>query len=152
MIILADTNTLLRMVERDHVDHQVTMSAIRSLLERGDTLSIVPQVIYEFWVVATRPEELNGLGMTVSEAVTEFDELFPFFRLFRDERSIFEHWFELVTQHEIVGKQAHDARLVAAMHRHHVTYLLTFNTRDFSRFSGIQVVNPRDTSLLPALE
>lgn len=89
-LILADTNLTLRMVERDHVDHQVAMSSVRSLRERGYTLAIVPQVVYEFWMVATRPKDVNGLGMAASEAIKELDELLPLFRLYRDERSIFE--------------------------------------------------------------
>ena len=45
-----------------------------------------------------------------------------------------------------MGKQAHDARLVAAMIAHRLTHLLTFNTDDFKRFSEITVVAPRSIS------
>ncbi|MEX2171712.1 MAG: hypothetical protein WD851_20505 [Pirellulales bacterium] len=150
-LILADTNLTLRMVERDHVDHQVAMSSVRSLRERSYAPAIVPQVVYEFWVVATRPKENNGLGMAASEAIMELDELLPLFRLLRDERSIYEHWFELVARNAIVGKRAHDARIVAAMLRHQISYVLTFNSQDFFRYAGVQVVDPRDISSLPAL-
>lgn len=139
------------MVEREHVDHNVAMSSVRSLRERGYTLAIVPQVVYEFWVVATRPKDVNGLGMAASEAIKELDELLPLFRLLRDARTIFEHWFELVARYAIIGKHAHDARIVAAMLRHQISYVLTFNSQDFSRFSSVQIVNPRDLSPLPAL-
>jgi hypothetical protein len=37
----------------------------------------------------------------------------------------------------------HDARLVAAMHVHGVTHLLTLNVRDFARYPGITVVHPQ---------
>ena len=54
-------------------------------------------------------------------------------------------------RHEVIGKMAHDARLVAAMKRHDITHLLTFNDRDFSRFTDIMVVNPASvTTLAPA--
>jgi hypothetical protein len=42
------------------------------------------------------------------------------------------------------GVQVHDARLVAAMLVHEVTYLLTLNKRDFMRYPGITVEHARD--------
>jgi predicted nucleic acid-binding protein len=42
----------------------------------------------------------------------------------------------------VLGKNAHDARLVAAMNVHGVTHLLTFNAADFRRFTTIQVMTP----------
>jgi hypothetical protein len=44
----------------------------------------------------------------------------------------------------VVGKNAHDARLVAAMNVHGLTQLLTFNNQDFQRYPGISVVTPDD--------
>lgn len=106
-------------------------------------LCIVPQIHYEFWVAATRPVAQNGLGMTTAEAVSELQKLGPpLFRLFRDERAIYDPWRELVGRYNVQGKQAHDARLVAAMRRHRLTHLLTFNLADFQRYAGILLVDP----------
>ncbi|MEX0641079.1 MAG: hypothetical protein WD468_00180 [Pirellulales bacterium] len=44
---------------------------------------------------------------------------------------------------DVKGKPAHDARLVAAMTRHSITHILTFNVDDFRRFSGIEVLQPQ---------
>ena len=46
--------------------------------------------------------------------------------------------------HAVSGVQVHDARLVAAMHVHAVTHLLTLNDRDFTRYPDITAVNPRN--------
>jgi hypothetical protein len=43
-----------------------------------------------------------------------------------------------------LGKNAHDARFVAAMMAHGLTHLLTFNPQDFRRYSGITVVTPAE--------
>jgi predicted nucleic acid-binding protein len=51
-----------------------------------------------------------------------------------------------VLQYQVSGKQAHDARIVAAMNVHKLTHLLTFNTADFKRYDGITVVNPSSVS------
>jgi len=64
----------------------------------------------------------------------------------RDERAIFEQWQTLLSENEIRGKRAHDARLVAAMKRHSIEHILTFNEGDFQRFSEITVHVPGNLS------
>jgi predicted nucleic acid-binding protein len=44
----------------------------------------------------------------------------------------------------VQGKQAHDARLVAAMKRHSINQILTFNTADFARYAEITAISPLD--------
>jgi predicted nucleic acid-binding protein len=137
MRILLDTNVLLRTLEPGHAHHQSSVAATDLLRKRGNKLVIVPQVLYESWAVATRPVELNGLGMSPAA-------LRRLFRLLRDERAVFDTWEQLVLSLEIKGKQAHDARLAAAMQRHEISHLLTFNAPDFKRYSFIGLLNPDD--------
>jgi predicted nucleic acid-binding protein len=93
--------------------------------------------------------DVNGLGMSAAEAKSELDGLWPSFRLLRDERTIFEIWQRLILFHDVIGKHAHDARLVAAMLRHGITHLLTFNEPDFVRYSQITVLEPQNAGMLP---
>lgn len=104
------------------------------------------QVLYEYWVVATRPVEQNGLGMTVAEAAADLVAVLQRFHLYRDERAIFDGWQKLVLQYQVFGKNAHDARLVVAMERHDISHILTFNTSDFSRYPQIQILDPREVA------
>jgi predicted nucleic acid-binding protein len=53
-------------------------------------------------------------------------------------------WERLAALHAVVGKNVHDARLVAAMVVHGITHLLTFNAQDFQRFTNITVLTPMD--------
>jgi predicted ATPase len=49
----------------------------------------------------------------------------------------------------VVGKQVHDARLVAICHVHAVTHLLTFNVGHFVRMGfgpGVVIVDPATVS------
>lgn len=141
--ILVDTNVVVACIEPGHVHHHVAVAAVRSLHSAGPALCIVPQVLYELWVVATRPTSQNGLGLSAAEADHELAGFGPpLFRLFRDERAIFDAWRELVRSLGVQGKEAHDARLVAAMQRHGITQLLTFNVADFRRYPGIHVLDP----------
>ncbi|HUY34503.1 MAG TPA: hypothetical protein VMV69_17290 [Pirellulales bacterium] len=45
---------------------------------------------------------------------------------------------------DVKGKNAHDARLVAAMQRHGLTDLLSFNKPDFTRFTAINAFTPAE--------
>jgi predicted nucleic acid-binding protein len=144
MLVLLDTNVLLRVVEPRHPVHALAVAAVRGLRDSGRELCLVPQVHYEFWVVATRPIAQNGLGMSTADAERALSRFAPpWFRLLRDERAVYDCWRELVAKYLVQGKQAHDARLIAAMQRHCVINLLTFNVADFSRYADIHVLDPQ---------
>ena len=112
------------------------------LATRIDELRVVAQNLIEFWAVATRPIADNGLGITVAQAAQELTKLKTLFVILPDTADIFPQWEQLVVKHHVLGKQVHDARLVAAMTVHKLTHLLTFNTDDFKRYDGITVVSP----------
>lgn len=142
MTYLVDTNLLLRLAEPKHPMYDTVLNATEALRKRGELLGIVPPNLMEFWAVATRPRVSNGLGMTIDKATAELMSLKTLFMLFLDEPSIFSTWETLVIQHRVSGKQAHDARIVAAMMVHGVRRLLTFNIDDFKRYTDITAVHP----------
>jgi len=142
MRFLVDTNVLGRYSQPGHPQNAVAINAVEKLGLAGHELRLVPQVGYEFWVVATRTIAQNGLGFSAHEAYEALRSFLDLFPVLRDERGVFEPWLELVSRIPCLGKVAHDARLVAAMQRHGLTHLLTFNSADFDRFSSITVVTP----------
>src|SRR5262249_17799803 len=107
----------------DHAMHGEAIAAVDWLQANGHECVIVPQVLYEYWVVATRPRDKNGLGMPATDADTAISRWIAAFRLLRDERGVFGYWRELVMKNDVKGKNAHHARLVAAMQRHGVSDL-----------------------------
>jgi predicted nucleic acid-binding protein len=146
---LLDTNILLRWQRtRDPLCH-ITQQAVRALLSRGEEVCITPQNLIEFWNVATRPESANGFGMTPGEADQEIGQIEIIFLLLPDTPDIYDKWRRLVVSVGVSGVQVHDARLVAVMQAHGLTHLLTFNTDDFIRYPGIEVVHPRDLVIAP---
>lgn len=146
MIYLVDTNILLRSIQETHPMHEIAVEAVRILFERGETLCIIPQNLIEFWVVATRPIAVNGLGFSVVEALEELEQIKSTFTVLPDSEAIFSIWENLIAQYQIMGKPAHDTRLVAAMIAHGLTHLLTFNIADFKRFSEITAIAPEQIS------
>jgi predicted nucleic acid-binding protein len=144
MRVLLDSNVVLRLGDRGHAMHAEALAAIDWLDANGHECVIVPQVLYEYWVVATRPAENNGLGMSVANADAAISEWIAVFRLLLDERGIFAYWRDLVATNDVKGKNAHDARLVAAMQRHGLTDLLSFNKPDFARYKVINTFTPAE--------
>ncbi len=144
MSFLVDTNVLLRSAEPSHPMYADAVNATSILLERGEELYIVPQNLIEFWNVYTRPVERNGLGHTAEEAYTQVNRLKAFFPVLLDTPAIYPEWERLVVSYNVVGVNVHDAKLVAAMIVHQLTHILTFNTRDFARYSEIIAIAPTD--------
>lgn len=144
MAYLLDTNVLLRWVHPADPQQALTQVVVKELQRRGETVYITPQNLVEFWNVATRPVSVNGLGMTPSQADQEAVQLERLFQLAPDTPDIYTHWRQLVVSAGVSGVQVHDTRLVAVMLAHGITHLLTFNSTDFNRFSGITVVHPKD--------
>jgi predicted nucleic acid-binding protein len=142
MSVLLDTNILTRLAQHSHPMHAAARDGVAALQAGGRTLFIVPQNLYEFWVVATRPAAANGLGLTAAEADAELARLQGLFPLLADTPAILSEWRRLVVAHTVLGKNGHDARLVAAMLVHGLVELLTFNLADFARFPGITVLDP----------
>jgi predicted nucleic acid-binding protein len=144
MAVLIDTNILLRSVQSRHPHYALADRALAVLRAGNEPLHVAVQNFVEFWTVATRPVESNGLGMTTEEAAQELAMLKDLFRLLPEPASIFEEWERLVTTCKVAGKNTHDARLAATMRLHGITKILTFNGTDFRRFPGIAVLDPAD--------
>jgi predicted nucleic acid-binding protein len=143
MKVLIDTNLIIRLSNPSpEPSSEVAQQSIDLLRKQGFDLTLVPQVIYEFWAVATRPLSANGLGMVQQEAKESIVNFTDLFSIDRDERGIYQHWMALIDKYDISGKTTHDARLVAAMVRHRIDRLLTFNAAHFARFDEIEVWTP----------
>ena len=140
--VLLDTNLLVRLVNPLDSRHGTATRAVAKLVTRGCQVCLVPQCCYEFFVVATRPRDVNGLAMEPADALDDIDDFVSRFTLLKDERGVFTRWRELVREVAVRGRPAHDARLVAAMRRHGLTHVLTFNGKDFRRYAGVTVLAP----------
>lgn len=116
--------------------------AVSTLLARGEKVCVIPQNLIEFWNVATRPADKNGLGFTPAQTETEVSKIESLLTVLPDSPAIYPEWRHLVVAHSVSGKQVHDTRIAAAMNVYKITHLLTFNLDDFRRFSGITLLDP----------
>jgi predicted nucleic acid-binding protein len=146
MAYLVETSILARLANTSDVYYPVATHAVLTLHHQGESLRTSPQNLIEFRNCATRPANVNGLGLPPVEAETKtafFESLFP---LLLETPDIYPAWKALVQTLSIIGKQVHDARLVAVCHVYGITHVLTFNVQHFTRFAafgpGLIVVDP----------
>ena len=89
--------------------------------------------------------------MTAPQAAKEIAAARALFELLPETGQVYSIWEGLIAKHAVLGKRAHDVRLVALMIQYRVARLLTFNDADFRAFTEIQALNPLDVMALPRI-
>jgi predicted nucleic acid-binding protein len=149
MAYLLDTGILLRLINEIDPLHAAVQQAVDTLIARQEDLFITTQNIAELWNVATRPVVNYGLALSPVEIGKAYeDTIEPMCAVMTEADSHPDVFRQLLVQHRVVGKQVHDARLVAMMLSWQVGTILTLNERDFLRYQveGITVVTPASLS------
>ena len=141
---LLDTNILLRASNRASPKYTLAVDSVVSLIAQGHQCIITPQVMIEFWVVATRPIEVNGLGWSIERTERKINRLISQFTLLEETESIFALWLDLVTRYQIKGKRTHDTRLMAVAIANEISHILTFNPKDFIKIQELIIIHPDD--------
>ncbi len=144
MAYLVDTNVLVRLAVSSDPRQLIARHAIEALAD--DDLCVTSQNLIEFWNVATRPIQNNGLGQMTTAAdrmLRNFEQTFP---LLSESAEVYDRWRELVVRFGVSGVKVHDARLVAFMLANNVARILTFNSADFRRYEvlGLLAVGPEE--------
>ena len=99
MSTLLDTNLLTRLANPAQPMHQVSLDSVAALLQQGEDLFLVPQNLYEYWTVATRPVAQNGLGLPPSQAAAEIARFHADFSVLDDLPAVLHLWEQLVVAH-----------------------------------------------------
>lgn len=96
----------------------------------------------EFWSVATRSTQTNGLGWSIERVRAAVEAIRERFPVLADPPEVLDLGLELVVTHGLKGKRIQDAHLVARMKANGVTRLLTFDAGDFPAEPGIDILTP----------
>jgi predicted nucleic acid-binding protein len=139
---LLDTNILLYLANSGAPEHHITTNAITRMLAAGDRLVLAPQVLFEFWTVATRDVSANGLGWTVSQTRAGIESFRAKFTVLAEPPEVVDLCLDLVTTYGIRGKRIHDAHLLATMKANGVDRLLTLNVGDFPDDPAFTILAP----------
>lgn len=141
---LLDTNTLLGQATPAHHNSAVARPALAALVAQGARLCVTPQVLIEFYAVATRERKEGGLGWKPEGAAKAVAAIAAQYELLPDRAEIFIQWQQLAATYKPKGKRAHDTRLAAVALAHGVSHILTANVKDFKRFApeGLMSIDP----------
>lgn len=100
-------------------------------------LAVTPQIMREYLAVMTRPLHANGLGVVPGDALDNADEVLSIATLLGESAATTLRLLELVVAGPAIGKEVHDANVVACALTHGAASIVTDNTRHFSRFAAL---------------
>ncbi len=141
-MLAVDSSVIVRAFNRASVDYIASLNFFEAARRAKVELVTFPQNLAEFWAVATRPIESNGLGHSIEDTARRVALIERFGKVMPEHPQAYQHWKQLVTAHEVKGKTTHDARIVAQMMAHGIGSLVTFNIGDFVRYTDIAAITP----------
>lgn len=139
--IFIDTNILVYANLALSPFHIQATERLRSLAEQGIDLYISRQTLREYLAAMTRRSDLTGT-IPIESLVADVRYFANYFRLVEDNLLVTERLLTLIAEIPSGGKQVHDANIVATMLVYGIPQLLTHNTSDFAKFSGLITVLP----------
>jgi predicted nucleic acid-binding protein len=142
--ILLDTNILLRIVDAASAERASCLKAVAELVSARRSPVVCAQVLIEFWVAATRPRGANGLGVTAADATLFINQTLLTVPCLPEPWDIAQRWRSFVSRYGVIGKPAHDTRLVALTVAMGITDILTLNVADFARYAEVRCLTPTD--------
>lgn len=132
--VMLDTNVLLAATDEGRPEHRDALSVLNDWAAADAGLCVSGQVLREYLTVATRPADSNGLGLKLPDAVANVRAIRERTTLLAEDSRVADRLLGLLADVECLGKQVHDANLVATMLVHGIPAIVTANQADFARF------------------
>lgn len=146
-LVVVDTNVLLAATDRSRDHHD---GATRFLNEDVRRLAVCPQIVREYLAVTSRPLAVNGLGLSGEDAVANVDQFLEGMEVLTEGPGTMRSLMDLIAAGPTVGKQVHEANVVALALAHRATAIVTDNTRHFARFAHLVAVEEIDDTIVTA--
>lgn len=131
-----DTNVLLAATDEGRDEHESAVASLNIWPGSGLVLYTSGQIMREYLAVATRPADQNGLGMARAVAIANVRALRTRLHLLVEDEKVADRLLDVLEAVECIGKQVHDANVVATMLVHGIDTVVTINVSDFARFEG----------------
>jgi len=142
-LVLLDSNILIYATQAE-APHYLAAKRVRDQgLTGAIPACISPQVLTEFFAVVTNPKRVSA-PLTCEEAIAEvkkYDQAQKLVKIYPGV-NIVTRMLSLLERYAVTGIHIHDLHLVATMLENGVKRLYTFNTKDFTPFSDIAVLEP----------
>ena len=142
--LFIDTNILVYAIFPGTTFHEAARARLSELESDGVLFWTSRQVLREFLASTTRPGAVIPQPTldSLTNAVRQFEAEF---KIADEDSAVTAILLDLLKSRTVLGKQIHDANIVATMRRYGIPSLLTHNVADFMRYVP-------DINLLPLLE
>lgn len=138
--VLVDTNVLLEATDEGRPFHGQALALFLNAPQDGVDLFLGTQVVREYLVVATRPVENNGLGMSPETALENIRRFRKRASLVAETLRAGEVFLEWAGRFEIRGKKLHDLQILATASVAGMDALITANMNDFPESSPLAII------------
>jgi toxin-antitoxin system PIN domain toxin len=141
-VIAVDTNILVYAHREDSPFHRTAARRVAELAEGVASWAIPWPCLHEFFAIVTHPR-IYTPPTPPAQALVQLDAWLesPTLTLLAEQASYWPTLRALIAAGRVAGAQVHDARIAALCREHGIRELWSAD-RDFSRFAGLQVVNP----------
>jgi hypothetical protein len=141
-VIAVDTNILVYAHRQDSPFHEAALVRVTELAEGAANWGIPWPCLHEFLAVVTHPR-IYAPPTPLARAIEEIEAWLesPTLVVLSEGPTHWEVLRELLAGGRIMGGQVHDARIAALCRQHGVREFWSAD-RDFSRFPGLNAVNP----------
>jgi predicted nucleic acid-binding protein len=143
--VFLDTNILIYAKLENSIFHEAVVNKLNEFLVNGFEFWISRQVIREYIASITREESLRDIlsADLIQKDIFEFQENF---KIADEDNAVTEMLLDLYNQQMIIGKQTHDANIVATMRVYKIENLFTNNPDDFKRYVNFIKIIPLGNS------
>jgi predicted nucleic acid-binding protein len=139
--IFIDTNILIYASVKQSLFHHKALQKLQNYQQNDFELWINRQVIREYLVVLSRPQTFSHPISNV-QLLKDIQYFNNHFNIADDNQRITKELTNLITNYSVMGKQIHDANIVATMVANGILDLFTHNVKDFARYSNIIKILP----------
>jgi predicted nucleic acid-binding protein len=139
--IFVDTNILTYATIDAAPFHAQARAILDKLWDEGALLYLSHQVIREYIVNATRPQNYSP-AIPMSSVLEQVEDFRKSFYILPDSAKVLSRFVELLSKVTVGGRPVHDTNIVATMLAYEIDTLLTHNTKDFERYSAFISVLP----------
>ncbi|MGQ0634508.1 MAG: type II toxin-antitoxin system VapC family toxin [Planctomycetaceae bacterium] len=116
--------------------HQPAIAALHQLAQSGAPAWISRQVLREYLVQLTRPGVLST-PLAPSLAAMQLSALTSLYAIADETTAVTTELLSLISRGLAIGKQIHDANIVATCLAYGIPRLLTHNAGDFTRYASL---------------
>lgn len=139
--VFVDTNVLFHARVTQSPFHQVADEMLTQFVATGNKIWLSRQIFREYLSVMSRLGKFP-IAIPIASLTDDIQEFESRFEIAEDGPQVTASLLTLLNTIPTLGKQVHDANIVATMLASGVTKLLTQNVADFQRYSHLITVIP----------